>query len=86
MLNAGSTITTALLRGAYTAIVLGLIAGLTALQTTGNTRASVITGILAGLGALGVRGGVEGLADANRQTIGKVLAGDVQRGDAGKAI
>lgn len=86
MLNAGSTVTTALLRGAYTAIVLGLIAGLTTLQTTDDTRAAVITGILAGLSALGVRAGVEGIADAKRQTNGDVKNGDVQRGDAGKAL
>lgn len=86
VLNANSTILTALLRGLYVAIVAGLVSGLTVLQTTDDNRAAVITGLLAGLGALTVRGGVEGIADANRQHDGEVKPGDVQAIGEGKAI
>lgn len=85
-MNASSTVLTALLRGLYIALVTGLIAGLTTLQTTDDNRAAVITGLLAGLGALGVRGGIEGAVDASRQSAGDVKPGDVQSGNAGKAV
>jgi hypothetical protein len=78
--NTGSTFSTALLRGLYTAIVVGLIAALTVYQNGGylNEQEAVVTGLLAALGALGVRGVVEGTYDATRQGAGDVKPSDVQ--------
>lgn len=85
MLNTGSTLGTAVLRGIYVAVVAGLIAGITTYQTTDDEKAAILTGALAFLGALGVRGGIEGIADTSRQEKGKVLTSDVQPDGAGKA-
>jgi len=60
-----------------------LIAGLTVLQQSANTRNAIITGLLSFLGALGVRGGLEGVADSSRQKSGAVLPSDVQPGAEG---
>jgi hypothetical protein len=75
--NTGSTFSTALLRGLYTAIVVGLIAALTVYQNGGylNEQEAVVTGLLAALGARGV---VEGAYDATRQGAGDVKPSDVQ--------
>jgi hypothetical protein len=66
-MNTSSTFTTAILRGVYVAVVVGLIAGLSAYKVDHQTTSDIITGLLAGLGALGIRGGVEGVVDANRK-------------------
>jgi len=81
--NTNSTFSTALLRGLYVAVVVGLIAGLTVLQQSANTRNAIITGLLSFLGALGVRGGIEGVSDSARQKSGNVSNSDVQPGSGG---
>lgn len=85
-MNASSTVLTAFLRGFYLALIAGLTAGLTTLQTTNDNRAAVITGLLAGLAILGARGLGEGGYDASRQNAGDVKSSDVQPGNAGKAV
>ena len=84
-MNAGSTITTAALRALYGAIIVGLLAGLTAMQTGQTDRDSIITGAIAALGVLITRGGFEGLYDAGRQNGGDVKPGDVQPVGKGNA-
>jgi len=84
MFNTNSTFSTALLRGLYVAVVVGLIAGLTVYQQSNNGRNAIITGALSFLGALGVRGGLEGSVDSKRQSAGNVSNSDVQPGAAGK--
>jgi len=84
-MNAGGTFSTALLRGFYVAVVVGLIAGLTVLQQSNDARNAIITGALSFLGALGVRGGLEGAADSSRQKSGDVISSDVQPKGSGKA-
>jgi LytS/YehU family sensor histidine kinase len=78
-MNTSSTFTTAILRGVYVAVVVGLIAGLSAYKVDHQTTSDIITGLLAGLGALGIRGGVEGVVDANRQAKGAVSPSDVSK-------
>ncbi len=82
-MNTSSTFTTALLRGFYVAVVVGLIAALTVYQQSNSAHNAVITGALSFLGALGVRGGVEGAADSSRQKIGDVHPSDVQATGSG---
>ena len=82
-MNTSSTLTTAILRGLYVAVVTGLIAGLTAYQQTDQAKASIITGSLAFLGALGVRGAFEGMIDSARQANGNVSPSDVQPSGSG---
>lgn len=84
MFNTNSTFSTALLRGLYVAVVVGLIAGLTVLQQSSDTRNAIITGLLSFLGALGVRAGIEGTVDAARQGNGQVSPSDVQPVGQGK--
>ena len=84
-MNTNSTLTTALLRGLYVAVVAGAIAGLTVYQQTNNGHNAVITGLLSFLGALGVRGGLEGAVDSSRQSAGNVKASDVQTVGKGNA-
>jgi hypothetical protein len=74
---ARSTFGTACLRALYSAVIAGLVAGLTVLQTTSDTRAAIITGSLAGLSILATRGGVEGAFDQTRQDAGRVSSADV---------
>ncbi len=76
IMNQGSALTTAMLRGAYTAILSSLLVGLTAMQTGASDRDAIITGVISALVALGARGGVEGLYDKSRDS-----AGDVRRSD-----
>jgi hypothetical protein len=83
-MNTNSTLTTALLRGLYVAVVVGLIAGLTVYQQSTDGRNAIITGALSFLGALGVRGGIEGTVDSARQASNNVSPSDVQATTAGK--
>jgi hypothetical protein len=89
MLNASTTMGTAVLRGFYNFIGTGATGAITcylAMQSVvgdqvsnGDVRTvSILTGILAGLAALGFRGGVEGIADSKRQAEGDVTPADVQ--------
>ena len=84
-MNAGSTITTAALRALYGAIIVGLLAGLTAMQTGQSDREAILAGGIAALGYLSVRGGFEGLYDSGRQNGGDVKPGDVQPVGKGNA-
>jgi hypothetical protein len=67
-----------MLRSLYGAIVVGVLAGLVALQQGRSDRDAIIAGGVAGVGYLATRGGFEGLYDANRQAAGDVKPGDVQ--------
>jgi hypothetical protein len=82
-MNAGSTFTTALIRSLYGALVVGVLAGLTALQQGLSDRDAIIAAGVAGVGYLATRGGFEGLYDATRQAAGDVKPGDVQPNDKG---
>lgn len=73
-----STFGTAVLRAVYSAVVVGLVAGLTAYQTNDQMKDAIIVGVLAALSILMTRGGVEGAFDQSRQDEGKVSAADVQ--------
>ena len=57
---------TATVRAAYSAVVMGLLAGVTAYQTTSNGRGAILAGIITGLGVLAARGGVEGYVDTQK--------------------
>ena len=77
MMNSGSALQTAFIRGVYTAVLSGLLVGLTAMQTGANDRDAIITGVISALVALGARGGVEGLYDKGRDDTGDVKQSDV---------
>jgi len=53
-------------RAAYSGVVLGLLAGLTAYQTTSNGRGAILVGAVAGLSVFASRGGVEGYVDTQK--------------------
>lgn len=84
-MNLNGTFATALARGAYSAVLTGLLAFLTALQQGGDDRKAVIIGSIAGLTVLATRGGLEGLYDSARQTDGSVKPSDVQPDGKGVA-
>jgi hypothetical protein len=77
MMNTSSTMTTALIRAFYSAIIAGALAGLTASQQGSTDREAVIIGAIAALGILGTRGLVEGAYDTNRDANGDVRGSDV---------
>lgn len=77
-MNLGSPMATAILRGAYTAVVVGLLAFLTAWQTTDQLKGPVTVGLISALSSLGVRGIGEGLYDQHRSAVGNVKPGDVR--------
>ncbi len=77
MMNSGSALQTAFIRGVYTAVLSGLLVGLTAIQTGASDRDAIITGAISALIALGARGGVEGLYDKGRDDTGDVKRSDV---------
>lgn len=77
MMNTSSTMTTALIRALYSAVIAGALAGLTASQQGSTDREAIIIGLIAALGILGTRGLAEGAYDANRNAHGDVRASDV---------
>lgn len=77
MLNSGSTLGTAILRGAYLAVGTFLVGFLPAYAATDDLKGPLIAGGMGALFALGFRGGVEGLSDKSRDERGRVLPGDV---------
>lgn len=77
MLNAGSTLGTATLRGVYLAVGTFLVGFLPAWAVTDDLKGPLIAGGMSALFALGFRSGIEGLADSNRDNAGTVLPGDV---------
>ena len=77
MLNARSTLGTAVLRGVYNALGAGAAAFLTCYATTDDAKAALIVAGITALGALGFRGAVEGVSDARRNARGDVRPGDV---------
>ncbi len=79
MMNTSNPMTTAIMRGLYTAVGSGLITGLMAAQQGLDDRGAIIVGAIAGLFALGFRGGIEGTFDQHRNTTGDVRASDVSR-------
>lgn len=77
MMNSGGPQMTALIRAFYSAVIAGLLAGLTAAQSGSSDRDSVIIGLIAGLSILGTRGIGEGVYDSRRDNAGDVKASDV---------
>jgi hypothetical protein len=77
MLNTGTTMGTAVLRGLYNAAGTGAAAFLTCYATTHDIETAAIVAGITALGALGFRSGIEGVADAIRDARGRVLPGDV---------
>lgn len=73
-----STFGTAILRALYSAVVVGLVAGLTSYQTNNDTKDAIIVGVLAALSILMTRGAGEGSYDQSRQDAGAVSKADVQ--------
>ncbi len=65
------------IRGAYGALVTGLLTLLLTYQTAGDwTVAGVAAGVSA-LSYLAARGGVEGVVDSRREAIGAISSSDV---------
>jgi hypothetical protein len=77
MLNTGTTMGTAVLRGLYNAVGTGAAAFLTCYATTDDAKTAAIVAGITALGALGFRGGIEGAADAIRDARCDVRPGDV---------
>lgn len=76
-MDVGSVFTAAFLRAFMTSILLGLSAGLTALQMGQDDRNAVIAGVSAAVSAFLIRGFGEGGFDANRARTGNVLKSDI---------
>ena len=77
MMNTSSTMTTALIRAFYSAIIAGALAGLTAMQQGLSDREAIISGAIVALGILSTRGLLEGAYDTQRDATGDVRGSDV---------
>jgi hypothetical protein len=77
VMNAGSPLVAAIMRGAYIAIGSGLLTGLMAAQQGLDDRGAIIVGGISALLALGFRGGIEGAYDMHRDNTGDVRGSDV---------
>lgn len=83
-LTTGGTFSTAMFRGLLVALGAGAAAALGAWAGTDDLKPIVLAFGFSFLGALGIRGGVEGKIDSDRQRSGEVVKSDVQEGPAGK--
>lgn len=77
MMTLGSPMTTAILRGLYTALGTGAITFLITWASVDEIKGPIIAGAVAALTALGFRAGGEGLYDTKRAARHDVRPGDV---------
>ena len=70
-------LSTAIMRGLYTALGTGISTALLTWAATDDIKTIVIASVGAALTVLGFRGGGEGLYDRNRANTGNMNAGDV---------
>jgi hypothetical protein len=77
MMNAGSPLATAIVRGIYNAFSAAVAAGFAVYVDSNNWHRTAIAAVGAALGALGWRAGAEGLHDQGRAAAGAVRPGDV---------